>query len=106
MQNMRRECKEEWNRKSAEPTGKKTTTATPQRHCQYTERTYTRADVWGVKFEEVQGKARRNRNKKKEARRHKQNRQSSEWRMRKIREETEGTVHAMGDTGRHVDTCR
>ena len=55
MQNMCRECKEEWNRKSAEPTGKKTTTATPQRHCQYTERTYTRADVWGVKFEEGQG---------------------------------------------------
>src|SRR5271154_3545372 len=102
MQNMRRECKEEWNRKSAEPTGKKTTTATPQRHCQYTERTYTRADVWGVKFEEGQGTTRNDkevrggtrkseeehRNKKKEARRHKQKRQSSEWRMHKIREET------------------
>ena len=47
------------------------------------------------KYKEVQGKVRRNRNMKKEARRHKQKRKSSEWTMRKIREETEGTVHAM-----------
>ena len=53
-ENMGRESKEEWNRKSAKPMGKKTKTATPQWHCQYTERTYTRADVWGVKFEEEQ----------------------------------------------------